>query len=266
MTLKVIPNENRYIEIINFPDGQPHVRYLGDHGVSVDVVMPIRNPKDLMILCLTVDALKRGRCHLADLIIPYFMGARSDRVINDGDSVCLEVVGDIINNFGFAKVQLLDIHSDKAIRVIKNSINVNCIEELLQQLTTDPEVVICPDYGAINRAHLTRRLLGGTQIIINCQKVRDHKTGKITLTVVDPQFCDDKHCVIVDDICDGGGTFLAIAEQIKPKSLALVVTHGIFSKGFEELKKHFQQIVTTNSFKEWPTEPVTPINYQDLME
>jgi len=56
----------------------------------------------------------------------------------------------------------------------------------------------------------------------------------------------------VDDICDGGGTFIGLAKALKQKNagnLYLAVSHGIFSKGFNELNKHFTKIFTTDSFK-----------------
>lgn len=62
--------------------------------------------------------------------------------------------------------------------------------------------------------------------------------------------------IIIDDICDGGATFLNIAKEIRNnhfKSLYdikiyLIVTHGIFSKGFDELSKYFDGIYCTNSY------------------
>jgi ribose-phosphate pyrophosphokinase len=60
--------------------------------------------------------------------------------------------------------------------------------------------------------------------------------------------------VIVDDICDGGRTFTEIAKAIRTQvpnaRIYLVVTHGIFSAGFEELEKYFERIYTTNSYKD----------------
>jgi ribose-phosphate pyrophosphokinase len=55
--------------------------------------------------------------------------------------------------------------------------------------------------------------------------------------------------LIVDDICDGGGTFIGIAKAL-PKDVKkyLYVTHGIFSKGLRELTGHFEHIYTTNSY------------------
>lgn len=67
----------------------------------------------------------------------------------------------------------------------------------------------------------------------------------------------EKDFIIIDDICDGGATFINIASKIKeyykgfkyePK-IYLIVTHGIFSKGFKELSEYFDGIYCTNSYK-----------------
>jgi ribose-phosphate pyrophosphokinase len=55
----------------------------------------------------------------------------------------------------------------------------------------------------------------------------------------------------VDDICDGGGTFIGLAALLKSHNaghIVLIVSHGIFSKGFD--LAHIDAIYTTNSFKD----------------
>jgi ribose-phosphate pyrophosphokinase len=95
--------------------------------------------------------------------------------------------------------------------------------------------------------------------------VRDIKTGKILRTEIPTldQHNDLKY-VIVDDICDGGRTFVELAKAIhdsRPTAkVYLVVTHGIFSAGFGELNNHFPQIFCTNSVKDVDNSQVTQIN------
>jgi ribose-phosphate pyrophosphokinase len=61
----------------------------------------------------------------------------------------------------------------------------------------------------------------------------------------------EKEIVIIDDICDGGRTFIEIAKILKEEKkdikISLIVTHGIFSAGLKELYEYFDMIVTTNS-------------------
>jgi len=80
--------------------------------------------------------------------------------------------------------------------------------------------------------------------------------------------CHSKHAfkdiIIIDDICDGGGTFINIAKEINNEfkrfqnrqgKIYLIVTHGIFSKGFDELKQYFDGIYCTNSYSEYNPYP-----------
>ena len=55
--------------------------------------------------------------------------------------------------------------------------------------------------------------------------------------------------LIVDDICDGGGTFSGIAQVLRAngaEKIYLCVTHGIFSKGIEI--NGIDEIFTTDSY------------------
>ena len=58
----------------------------------------------------------------------------------------------------------------------------------------------------------------------------------------------------MDDICDGGRTFIELAKAIRASrptaEVYLVVTHGIFSNGFAELKKELQKVYSSNSYSD----------------
>lgn len=116
-------------------------------------------------------------------------------------------------------------------------------------------VLVSPDAGALKKTYDVAKEFGITNIII-ANKHRDIATGKIVSTEVPvkPEH-RGKDFVIVDDICDGGRTFIEIAKQIKESlkedcgKIYLVVTHGIFSAGLKELGTYFDRIYTTNSIK-----------------
>jgi phosphoribosylpyrophosphate synthetase len=77
--------------------------------------------------------------------------------------------------------------------------------------------------------------------------------GNISLIVNKAFLAEGRDCIIVDDICDGGRTFIEIAKQLpNTNSLTLVITHGIFSKGLKELEAYFDKIITTNSLLQEP--------------
>jgi len=245
---------NRYgLEAIQFPDGQYHVRLheglLNRDGHQTDVRCAIKSPTDLYLLMATSNALDNAFIKKGTLTIPYLMGARSDRVMLEGDSVGLKVVAQMINHCGFEKVILFDVHSDVALQLINKSVNVNN-RSLVEAYDKKDAVLICPDAGAAKKIDSYLEWNPNITDVVHCVKSRDLKTGAITLRVLSPLACSEEHCVIIDDLCDGGGTFLAVSDQIKfPQSMTLIVSHGIFSKGLAVFKGKFDKIITTNSYQ-----------------
>ena len=238
-----LPND---VHVIQFPDGTPHVR-LRDvpsvPGFIADVRTRLRTPKDLWILLSTVDAIKTHFGNVGLLDIPYLMGARYDRCMERGDAVDLRVVAQLINSCGFKKVRILDPHSDMY-QFINNAEAVDN-EFLVRAYKEYDAVLVVPDAGAAKKAKKYREWARITDEVY-CSKVRD-SSGKVTLKVHEPERCTGRDVVIIDDICDGGATFVAIHEQIKPAHSTLIVTHGIFSKGFAALDR-FDHIITSDSF------------------
>jgi ribose-phosphate pyrophosphokinase len=246
-----------------FPDGQPHVNISNvAEGDDVKVICSLTNTSLLIQLIETANALDNLFAKKKVLVIPYLMGARYDRLILPGDSVDLKVIADMINSCGFEKVYLYDVHSDVALLLIKNAVGITN-KNLVEQYDKKDAVLICPDAGASKKVGKYFDWNSNIKSIVYCSKNRDLATGKLTLEILEPEECTNKNCVIIDDICDGGGTFLAIAEKIKPAHLTLIVTHGIFSKGFGELEKYFQEILVSDSlYKEYKSDIIKVISYE----
>lgn len=88
--------------------------------------------------------------------------------------------------------------------------------------------------------------------IIQCNKKRNIKNGNIESFEVFKDNLDGVTTIIVDDIADGGESFIYAAKELIEKNagnLYLVVSHGIFSKGLKELSKYFKQVYTTDSWR-----------------
>jgi ribose-phosphate pyrophosphokinase len=255
-------NTSEGIQITIFPDGQPHINIQGiAENEEVKVVCSLTDTSKLLQLLETANALDNLFAKKKILVVPYLMAARYDRLMQHGDSIDLKVVADIINMCGFEKVYLYDVHSDVALLLIKNAIGITN-KNLVEQYDMPNAVLICPDAGAAKKVSKYFDWNSNLKEIVYCNKNRDLATGKLTLHVLEPEKCKDRNCIIIDDICDGGGTFLAIAEKIQPAHLTLVVTHGIFSKGFQTLEKHFQQIIVSDSlYKKYDAAIVKTFNH-----
>lgn len=243
--------EDERIKSFLFPDNQPHIN-VNDviEGDVINVVCSITSSLNLIQLLQLSNVLDNLFAIKNELVIPYLMGARSDRIMQKGDSFDLKIIADLINYCSFKKVILFDVHSDASLILIKNSINITN-EKLVKHYKSwngESSILICPDSGAAKKIYKCLEWNKNLTDIVYCVKHRNLTDGNISLKVLEPQKCTHKNCVIVDDICDGGATFIAIAKQINPQNLTLIVSHGIFSYEFSLLEKYFDKIITSDSY------------------
>ncbi|WP_106792598.1 ribose-phosphate diphosphokinase [Aquimarina sp. Aq78] len=247
-----------------FNGGEPHINILDqDIGNSITITQRINSFNDLGLLLIATDALRRMNVKEIDVFIPYFPAARQDRVMVAGESLSVKVYTDSINAQNYNKVTIFDPHSEVTPALLDHVTVIQNYEFVKQCLNFIKEevVLISPDGGALKKIYKVSEFLGGVEVV-ECSKKRDVKTGALSGFRVYENDLEGKHCVIVDDICDGGGTFLGLATALKEKNagkLSLIISHGIFSKGYEELTKSFDTIFTTNSFRDINEEKVVQI-------
>ncbi|MFC3809225.1 ribose-phosphate diphosphokinase [Lacihabitans lacunae] len=264
VNFKPIVGDEIKFESFTFSGGEPHIKINSDFDKSKNITITHRlnSFNDLGLLCLAVDALRRMEAKLDTLIIPYFPSARQDRVMVRGEALSVKVYADIINGFKFRKVYVFDAHSEVTAAVLNNCeviTNHKFIEKVIQVTGTEV-LLISPDGGALKKIYKVSEFLGGIDVV-ECSKSRNVKTGKLSGFKVYSEGLQNKDCLIVDDICDGGGTFIGLAEELKNKNagkLFLAISHGIFSKGFDSLTC-FERVFTTDSFKTLEGEFLTQI-------
>jgi ribose-phosphate pyrophosphokinase len=239
-----------------FSGGEPHIKIQSDFDLNktVTITHRLNSFNDLGLLCVTVDALRRMGVKIIDLFIPYFPAARQDRVMIPGEPLSVKVYADILNAMHLNKVTVFDAHSEVTPALVNNCVvipNHTFIKEVLKIIGNDVKL-ISPDGGALKKIYKVSEFLGGVEVV-ECSKSRNVKTGKLSGFKVYNEDLQGSDCLIVDDICDGGGTFIGLAEELKKKNagkLYLAVSHGIFNKGFADLKC-FDGIFTTDSFRDF---------------
>lgn len=239
--------------LLKFSGGELHPRLaVSPRGADeVNIRANLFTADNIMELALLVDAIRRfgGSDLPINLICPYVPYARQDRVCAPGEALGLTVMADIINSLNFASVTVWDVHSDVALAVIYGVRNIQQHEFLLD-IPTDGCVLVAPDAGAIKKTMESAKVLDIP--MVRADKIRDVKDGKITGTKVYSEHIGDENFLVVDDICDGGRTFIELAKVLRPLTngkLFLYVTHGIFSKGIEPLQDCYDHIYTVNA---WP--------------
>jgi ribose-phosphate pyrophosphokinase len=274
MTIKI---NSKPIKSFNFSGGEVQVdigKWVGYDKPWITVRADIHNSDGIMELLLAKDAIDRDyklKNTKKTLVIPYLPYARQDRACNEGEALSIKVMANLINSMNFDHVITWDAHSDVGPALINNCVNVgpeeilaHFVSGLYEELEQGEIFLVSPDAGAEKKVMKVARYFGGLNII-NAGKIRDVKTGEIVATKVDWGFSlRGKDLLIVDDICDGGRTFIELAKKLKrfkPQSINLYVTHGIFSKGYQPLfDANIKRIFTTNSFPQTETDGLKVVN------
>lgn len=253
-----IPSDHIAFESFIFNGGEPHIKLHVEQPIDpkeeILIVQRIQNSDDFLFLLLATDALQRIGHQKISALLPYFPAARQDRVMVDGEALSLKIYTQIINAQNYERVFVFDPHSDvtgallNRVEIISNTF---FIKNVLEKINDQNICLVAPDAGAVKKIHTLAQQLNISEII-TCEKLRDIKTGKLSGFKVHADDLKNKTCLIVDDICDGGGTFIGIAKELKNKnagSIYLAVSHGIFSKGIEIFDGILDGIFTTDSFK-----------------
>ena len=237
-------------------------------GNSVMITLRPQNFRDIGRLLLAVDALKRMGINHLELLIPYFPAARQDRVMVPGEPLSVKVYSNLINAQNFQRVLIFDPHSEVTSALVDRTVVISNHQFVKKCIGRKKEVLlISPDGGALKKIYKVSQFMGGLPVI-ECSKIRDVKNGQLTGFTVYAEDLKGKPCYIVDDICDGGGTFLGLAKKLKEKNagpIHLIVSHGIFSKGFSELEKSFAKIYSTNAFSTIKHKSLTQIKLEGLL-
>jgi len=244
------------VETWKFPAGETGLQhsvypYYGEPA-KLKIVCNFESNDDLINLLLLNDALREsfGLEAPIDLYIPYFPYARQDRRMCDGQSNSLRAIVNLIRSCKFNQVEVVDPHSDvlsalfgpgelkvisqldaiKGSHIIQNYINFK-----------EKTYIVAPDAGALKKIYQISGYFGLP--VIQASKNRDVVKGTVSGTVVqDLGISDPVNLLVIDDIIDGGRTFIELAKELRKvynvKRLGLWASHGIFSKGVDVLKDY----------------------------
>lgn len=253
-----------------FPGGERSVKLTPRQEFFVGnivVRMAFKGSDDLMDLMLTVNALRNmyGQNRKLALNVPYLPFSRQDRVMTEGESFGLQAAVAMINLCNFDEVTTMDVHSDVASALFPAGVFYSIPQEVVWESTVDSlarletnrsrVVLISPDAGALKKIY---KLAKRTDLrVVEAKKIRDVATGQIVKTDIEEcELINVDTAIIVDDICDGGRTFVELAKEIRrggyQGDLILCVTHGIFSKGLDVFKgeEGFDRIYTMNNIND----------------
>jgi ribose-phosphate pyrophosphokinase len=232
-------------ELTKFPDGTSQIWKLSpppDSLSAIEVIWMFENEAEFFHVCqlgyLLVDEFK---CFPV-LTVPFLPFGRQDKKVGNNSTFARLPFLDLLKYSGYSRVNTFDSHSSHQF------INSVSIKPFHDEVISPIDLICFPDLGATTRyKHLQVRPH------IWFQKVRNQQTGEIQGMVLEghPDMIKGHTVTIVDDICDGGATFIGVAKELQkfgPKEINLVVTHGIFSKGTTVLSQAgIKNVYTTNS-------------------
>ncbi len=210
-----------------FPDGTQQVWKIPEEALKINkVTWYYESDSELITLCQLSDLLK---CDLnnryLELFIPTLPYARQDKPVSNYSTFGLKTLTSILNKY-YDSISTIDIHSYNSFIE-----NISPDERISEVIYDSGAYVICfPDKGASLRKYPTYN-----RDIIVLDKKRDQLTGEIIgLSYGGNLTLTGASVLIIDDICDGGRTFIEATKLLKElgaTEVCLYTTHGLYTKG-----------------------------------
>ena len=245
------------IMVNHFADGETLVE-LGEtvRGKRVYVVQSTCKPvnETLMELLIAIDALKRSSAAEINCIIPYFGYARQDRKAQPRQPITAKLAAKLIETAGANRIVTFDLHAQQIQGFFECPVDELTTIPMIGQYflnkgsDLDNLVVVSPDHGGVKRARNLAEILQVPIAIIDKRRPKANVCEAITI-IGD---VNDKDVIIVDDICDTGGSLIAACNILKDngaKSVSVAISHGIFShNALQRISdSSIKELVVTNS-------------------
>ncbi len=238
-----------------FSDGEFNFQ-IGENvrGSDVFIVQPTCPPTDrnLMELLIMMDTFVRASAERVTAVVPYFGYARSDKKDRPRVPIAAKLVANLIVTAGAQRVLTIDLHAPQiqgffdipvdhlyAAPIVVEYFKSNPIENL---------IVVAPDTGGAERARAyAKRLDVGIAL---CDKRRERANVADVMNIVGD--VKGKNCLIVDDMCDTGGTICKVAEALHKAGANEVYacfTHAVLSgKAVENINRSYlKKVIVTNT-------------------
>ena len=232
---------------LNIPVTQADVRRFADNEIFVEIQENVRGEDvfvvqstsfpandHVMELLVTLDALRRGSARRVTAVIPYYGYARQDRKSGPRTPISAKLLANLITTAGADRVLTIDLHAGQiqgffdiptdnlfAAPVFRNDILVKYPEKLM---------IVSPDVGGVVRARSLANRVNADLAIID--KRRPEAGVSEVMNIIGD--VNDRHCIMVDDIVDSGGTLCNAAQALMEAgalSVDAYVTHGVLSGG-----------------------------------
>lgn len=250
-----------------FADGAINFRIVSSVGSEVLITARVNNSDDFMCLIMATDALREMGTTDIYVFLPFLPYARQDRVCRQGEALSLRAFAQLINVQAYKGVYAFEAHSAVASQQIGRFRSISNSKFVIKVLDGRSDVwTLFPDKGAGARYGNVCSLYADHLCV--CEKVRGD-SGAIMETKIPVEDFLGKDVYMIDDICDGGRTFIAISQEIRKRNVGainLIVSHGIFSHGEEVLREGgIDHVFTTDSIKVIDSPYITQVKLCDIL-
>ena len=215
---------------------------------------------NLMELLIMIDALRRASAQRITAVIPYFGYARQDRKMGPRSPISAKLVANLITRAGADRVLTVDLHAGQ----IQGFFDIptdnlfaapTMVRDIKEHGPSSKLMVVSPDVGGVVRARALAKRLDAPLAIVD--KRRERAGESEVMNIIGD--VAGRHCMLIDDIVDSGGTLCNAAEALLEQGAASVsayITHGVLSGGAVAriAGSKLKELVITDSIA--PTEPV----------
>lgn len=242
-------------QYLDLPLGKATVDRFNDGEIKIQIKESVRNKHvfivqpvctnleqsvndNLVELILLIRTMKRASAGEITVVVPYYGYARQDRKVKARVPISAADIAFLLETAGADRVVAVDLHCNQ-IQGFFQSIPVDnlCASLVCAPYIAHKElsniVVVSPDAGGVERANqfildLAKKDVNAELAVISKQRLKAGVVSSMQL-IGDVRNAD---AIIVDDMCDTGGTLVKAAQLLKDNGVRrvfAVITHPVFS-------------------------------------
>jgi ribose-phosphate pyrophosphokinase len=226
-------------------------------GEDVFIVQSTSFPANdnLMELLIIIDAARRASARRITAVIPYFGYARQDRKSLARTPISAKLVANMITKAGADRVLNIDLHAGQIqgfFDIPSDNLFAAPVftRDIAERFESNHTMVVSPDVGGVVRARLIAKRIDAPLAIVDKRRERPGESEVMNI-IGDVA---GRHCLLVDDIVDSGGTLCNAADVLLAKgatSVSAYITHGVLSGGAVAriTSSNLKELVITDSIE-----------------